>query len=62
MIGKLIVWGKDRTEAISVMKRALHEFKVEGIKTSIDFHIDMMKNEDFVTNRYDTKYLDSKLK
>jgi acetyl-CoA carboxylase biotin carboxylase subunit len=59
MIGKLIVWGKDREEAISTMKRALDEFQVEGIKTSIDFHKKMMLNQDFITNNYDTKYLDS---
>ncbi len=45
MIGKLIVWGKNRKEAIARMSRALDEFCIEGIKTTIAFHQEMMKNE-----------------
>jgi len=59
MIGKLIVWGRDREKAINIMKRALGEFEVEGIKTTIPFHQKMMLNEDFISNNYDTKYLDN---
>ncbi len=58
MIGKLIVWGQNRDEAIARMKRALYEFKVAGIKTTIDFHKKMMKNKDFINNNFDTKYLE----
>ncbi|NVJ53067.1 MAG: acetyl-CoA carboxylase biotin carboxylase subunit [Campylobacteraceae bacterium] len=58
MIGKLIVWGRDRSKAINIMKRALNEFEVEGIKTTIPFHKKMMENEDFIANNYDTKYLE----
>ena len=58
MIGKLIVWGRDREKAINIMKRALNEFEVEGIKTTIPFHQKMMENEDFISNNYDTKYLE----
>jgi acetyl-CoA carboxylase biotin carboxylase subunit len=58
MIGKLIVWGRDRQKAINIMKRALNEFEVEGIKTTIPFHIKMMDNKDFNNNTYDTKYLE----
>ncbi|UTJ06588.1 acetyl-CoA carboxylase biotin carboxylase subunit [Arcobacter roscoffensis] len=58
MIGKLIVWGRDRNKAINIMKRALNEFEVEGIKTTIPFHQKMMENEDFISNNYDTKYLE----
>ncbi|RXJ58012.1 acetyl-CoA carboxylase biotin carboxylase subunit [Candidatus Marinarcus aquaticus] len=58
MIGKLIVWGRDRNKAIEIMKRALNEFEVEGIKTTIPFHIKMMENKDFINNNYDTKYLE----
>ncbi|WP_417325868.1 acetyl-CoA carboxylase biotin carboxylase subunit [Halarcobacter sp.] len=58
MIGKLIVWGRDREKAINIMKRALNEFEVEGIKTTIPFHQKMMENEDFIANNYDTKYLE----
>ena len=59
MIGKLIVWGRDREKAINIMKRALNEFEVTGIKTTIPFHIKMMENEDFIANNYDTKYLEN---
>lgn len=59
MIGKLIVWGRDRNKAINIMKRALAEFEVEGIKTTIPFHKKMMENKDFISNNYDTKYLEN---
>ncbi len=59
MIGKLIVWGRDREKAINIMKRALNEFEVEGIKTTIPFHKKMMENKDFISNNYDTKYLEN---
>ena len=59
MIGKLIVWGRDRNKAINIMKRALAEFEVEGIKTTIPFHQKMMENNDFISNNYDTKYLEN---
>jgi acetyl-CoA carboxylase biotin carboxylase subunit len=58
MIGKLIVHGKDRTEAIARMHRALSEFQITGIKTTIPFHKKMMTNPDFIKNNFDTKYLD----
>lgn len=58
MIGKLIVWGKTREEAINRMKRALKEFKIEGIKTTIPFHIAMMENQDFKQSKIYTKYLE----
>ncbi len=60
MIAKLIVWGEDRQRAIAKMKRALEEFEVGGIKTTIDFHKKMMDNPDFLSNNYDTKYIDEK--
>ncbi len=59
MIGKLIVWGRDRNKAINIMKRALTEFEVEGIKTTIPFHKKIMENDDFIANDYDTKYLEN---
>ena len=58
MIGKLIVYGKTREEAIARMHRALSEFTVTGIKTTIPFHLKMMENEDFISNNFDTKYLE----
>jgi acetyl-CoA carboxylase biotin carboxylase subunit len=59
MIAKLIVRGKTREEAIKRMHRALSEFKVEGIRTTIPFHLKMMQNEDFINNNFDTKYLEN---
>lgn len=58
MIGKLIVYGKDRNDAIERMHRALSEFTISGIKTTIPFHMKMMRNPDFINNNYDTKYLE----
>lgn len=58
MIGKLIVWGHDRQEAIIRMHRALKEFCIEGIKTTIPFHIKMMENKDFHNSVIHTKYLE----
>ncbi len=59
MIGKLIVYGKDREEAIARMHRALSEFKITGIKTTIPFHKKMMENPDFISNNFNTKYLEN---
>ncbi len=53
MIGKLIVWGKDRNEAISRMKRALDELVITGIKTNIDFQKQILSSEGFSTNKID---------
>lgn len=59
MIGKLIVRGHDRADAISRMHRALSEFRITGIKTTIPFHLKMMENRDFIDNNFDTKYLEN---
>lgn len=59
MIGKLIVYGKDRKDAIAKMHRALSEFHVEGINTTIAFHKKQMENPDFINNNFDTKYLEN---
>lgn len=57
MIGKLVVWAEDRNRAIAKMKVALNELVVGGIKTTRDFHLNMMENPDFINNAYDTNYL-----
>lgn len=59
MIAKLIVWGKTRQEAIDRMKRALSEFVVEGISTTIPFHLKVLEHEVFVSGDFDTKFLDT---
>ena len=51
MIGKLIVWGKDRNEAINRMKRALDELVITGIKTNIDFQKRILGSEGFSANK-----------
>lgn len=58
MIGKLIVWAESREAAISRMARALDEFVIEGIKSTVEFHKVMMKNDDFIKGKIDTKYLE----
>lgn len=58
MIAKLIVKGKDRNEAIRIMKRALKEFHIGGVKSTIPFHLYMMDNPDFINSTYDIKYID----
>ncbi|MBV6479428.1 MAG: Biotin carboxylase [Ignavibacteria bacterium] len=59
MIGKLITFGADRTESIKKMSRALDEFIIEGIKTTIPFHQMLMQNDDFINNNFDTGFLDN---
>lgn len=54
MVGKLIAWGKDRPEALARMRRALHEFLVDGVSTTIDFTSYMLNREDVYNGRYDT--------
>jgi len=59
MIAKLITIAQTREEAISKMERALNEFIIEGIKTTIPFHQKLMKNEKFRKGNYTTKFMDS---
>ena len=59
MIAKLITVAQTREEAISKMERALNEFIIEGIKTTIPFHQKLMKNEQFIKGNYTTKFMDS---
>lgn len=61
MIAKLIVRGRDRKEAIAVTKRALKEFHIGGVKSTIPFHQYMMDNKDFIDSKYDIKYIDDLL-
>jgi acetyl-CoA carboxylase biotin carboxylase subunit len=58
MIAKLIVSGQSREEVMVRMKRALSEFVIEGVKTTIPFHIEMMDNEIFKSGNFTTKFLD----
>ena len=58
MIAKLITVAQTRDEAIRKMQRALDEFVIDGIKTTIPFHKKLMKNENFINGNYTTKFLD----
>ncbi|MCD6162270.1 MAG: acetyl-CoA carboxylase biotin carboxylase subunit [candidate division Zixibacteria bacterium] len=58
LIAKLIVHGKDRTEAMLRMRRALDEFIIEGIPTPIDFYKDIFEDKIFIFGNYDTSYVD----
>lgn len=58
LVAKLIVWGSDRDHAIARSLRAFEEFAIEGIKTTIPFHISVLENEKFRTADYDTSFID----
>lgn len=59
MIGKLITSAQTRQEAIDTMYRALSEYVIEGIKTTIPFHLQLMKDERFISGDFNTKFLES---
>ncbi len=58
MISKLITVAQTREEAITKMERALEEYIIEGVKTTIPFHSKLMKNEEFRKGKYTTKFLE----
>ena len=55
MIAKVITYGKTREEAVSRMKRALSEFVIEGVHTTIPFHLKLLEHETFVSGEFNTK-------
>src|SRR5438270_1496585 len=59
MIGKLITVARTRQEAIDTMYRALSEYVIEGVKTTIPFHLQLMKNEQFRAGDFNTKFLEN---
>ncbi len=58
MVGKLIVHGADRNEALARGRRALEEYRLEGIKTTISLHLRLIDDEAFLSGEYDTGYLE----
>ena len=58
MVAKLITTAQTREEAISKMKRALDEFVIEGVKTTVDFHRQLMMNKDYIEGNYTTKFME----
>lgn len=59
MIAKLITTAQTREEAIAKMKRALDEFVVEGVKTTIPFHLQLMDDPDYLAGNYTTKFMET---
>lgn len=59
MIAKLITVAQTREEAIAKMRRALHEFVIDGVKTTIPFHKKLMDNPDFIKGNYTTKFMEN---
>ncbi|HEY0680604.1 MAG TPA: acetyl-CoA carboxylase biotin carboxylase subunit [Chitinophagaceae bacterium] len=59
MIGKIIAVARTREEAIATMHRALSEYVIEGVKTTIPFHLQLMKDERFRNGDFNTKFLDN---
>jgi acetyl-CoA/propionyl-CoA carboxylase biotin carboxyl carrier protein len=61
LVGKLIVWGHDRDTAIRRMLRALHEFRIEGIATTIPADIAILEHPDFAASKHSTKWVEDVL-
>lgn len=58
MIAKLVTYGKDREEAILRMKRAIREYEITGIRTTLDFGLFVMNHEAFTSGNFDTKFVE----
>jgi len=61
LIGKLIVWGRDREAALKRMERALNECAVTGITTTIDFHLTLLKRKEFIKGDVHTKFVEQEM-
>ncbi|MCP5056813.1 MAG: acetyl-CoA carboxylase biotin carboxylase subunit [bacterium] len=62
MLAKLVVWGRDRSEALARLARAVKEFEVEGIHTSLAFHRQLVQHPVFLQGRYDTGFIGEHMK
>lgn len=61
MVAKLIAWGKDREEAISRMQRALGEFEIYGVPTTIPFHLEVLQNPSFRAGEVTTSFIEKQM-
>lgn len=61
MVGKLITWGRTRDEAIARMRRALSEFDIQGINTTISFHKEVLENEYFIRGEVYTDFIQKRM-
>ena len=59
LLAKMISWGRTREEAIGRMKRGIEECVIEGPKTTLPFHLQVLKHHDFASGNYDTSFLES---
>ena len=60
-MAKVIVNGRDRAEAIRRMQRALKEFAIEGVKTTIPFQLKVLGHPDFMSGNYTTRFVEQQL-
>jgi acetyl-CoA carboxylase biotin carboxylase subunit len=60
LLAKLIVYAPDRKQAIARMRRALTEFLISGVETNIDFHLAILRDQDFIEGNYNIGYLGQK--
>jgi len=58
LIGKLIIWGRDREESLQRSVRALKEFEIIGVKTTISFHLKILENKNFINGNYSTSFIE----
>jgi acetyl-CoA carboxylase biotin carboxylase subunit len=58
LVAKLVAWGADRDEAVRRMLRALREFRIAGLRTTIPFHIEVLEGDDFRAGRFDIGWVD----
>jgi acetyl-CoA carboxylase biotin carboxylase subunit len=61
LVAKLVVWGRDRAEALARARRALHELKIEGITTTAPFHLELLDDPAIAAGEYHVEYLERKL-
>jgi acetyl-CoA carboxylase biotin carboxylase subunit len=59
LLAKLIIWAKDREQAINRAQRALEEFIIEGVPTTIPFHLKVLQDKRFLTGKFDTHFIDN---
>ena len=58
MIAKVICWGRDRHEARRRMYRALKEFVITGVETTLPFHQDIVEDEGYMSGKFDTSFIE----
>ena len=62
LLAKLIVWGETRADAILRMRRALDEYKIAGVRSTLPLHQQIMETTQFIAGNYDTRYLEDQFR